>query len=367
MNKINLGIIFGGKSTEHEISLISAKNIINAADKKKYNIYPIGISKKGEFLIYVGNDYIIDSHDAKKVRLNTNGLPITFSFGQNRELIGILDQNFKIKLDVIFPVLHGVSGEDGTIQGLLEMTNIPYVGANVLGSAIGMDKEITKIILKNSGIKIANFLTFNSLERKKISFSQIVSRLGLPFFVKPVKTGSSVGVHKIKNRKDFDEGMKDAFGFDKRIIFEEAIIGREIECSVLGNENALVSLPGEVIPTHEFYSYEAKYLDENGAKFVIPAKLPEPVIKNIQEIARKTFKLLGCEGMARVDGFLKENNEFILNEINTIPGFTAISMYPKLWEVSGISQKEMIDRLIQLAVERFNKEKAIKTLFLYKR
>jgi D-alanine-D-alanine ligase len=366
MTKLNLGIIFGGKSAEHEISLISANNIITNADKNKYEIYPIGINKSGEFLLFSGNDYILDVQDAKKVRLNNNGAPVTFSFGENKEIIGISDKNLKIKLDVIFPVLHGTFGEDGTIQGLLEMASIPHVGANVLGSAIGMDKEITKKILENSGIKTAKFLSFLSSEKQSINFSNISSQLGLPFFIKPTSAGSSVGIHKIKDDKDFSEKINDAFKYSDKIICEEAIIGKEIECSVLGNENPVASLPGEVIPNHEFYSYEAKYLDENGAKFEIPAKLPELTIKNIQEIAIKSFKVLNCEGMARVDGFLKENGEFILNEINTIPGFTTISMYPKLWEASGVSYSELIDKLIQLTIERYNGEKKIQTSYTLK-
>lgn len=364
MTKLNLGIIFGGKSAEHEISLISANNIITNADKNKYEIYPIGINKNGEFLLFSGNDYILDAQDAKKVRLNNNGTPITFNFGENQEIIGISDKNLKIKLDVIFPVLHGTFGEDGTIQGLLEMANIPYIGTNVLGSAIGMDKEITKKILENSGIKTAKFLSFLSSEKQNINFPDISSQLGLPFFIKPATAGSSVGIHKIKNDENFLEKINDAFKYSNKIIIEEAIIGKEIECSVLGNENPTASLPGEVIPNHEFYSYEAKYIDENGAKFKIPVKLPESEIKNIQDIALKTYKLLECEGMARVDGFLKANGEFVLNEINTIPGFTTISMYPKLWEVSEISYPNLIDQLIQLAIERFNKENKIKTNFL---
>lgn len=366
MDRLNLGIIFGGKSAEHEISLISAKNIINAANKNKYNIYPIGINKNGEFFAYSGNDYILDYKDVKKVRLNTNGVPVTFSFGQNKELIGILDKNLKFKLDVIFPVLHGTYGEDGTIQGLFEIANIPYVGASVSGSAIGMDKEIAKRILEKSGVKIAKFLPFNISEKEKISFSQLASQLRLPFFVKPAKAGSSVGIYKIKDKKNFSEKVNNAFKFSNKIIFEETIVGREIECSILGNENPIASLPGEVIPSYEFYSYEAKYLIKNGAKFKIPVKLTDKSIKNIQEVSIKIYKLLNCEGMARVDGFLTENDEYVFNEINTIPGFTAISMYPKLWDVSGISMVDLIDRLIQFAIERFNRDKNIKTSFIYK-
>lgn len=351
MAKINLGVFFGGKSAEHEISLISAKNIINSIDKNKYNIIPIGINKNGEFLFYDNQDYILDSHDAKKVHLGSSGLPITLSFTKDKELIGIFDKNLKIKIDVAFPVLHGIFGEDGTIQGLFEMVNIPYVGAGVLSSAIGMNKDIAKKLLENTGIKMAKFLVFDISEKEKIDFSYIVSQLGCPFFIKPTNSGSSVGTHKIKNEKDFYEKLDEVFRFCDKIMCEEAIIGREIECSVLGNDNPIASLPGEVITSHEFYSYEAKYLDKNGAQLKIPADLPDKVTQKIQETAIRVFKLLRCRGMARVDGFLR-NEDYIFSEINTIPGFTPISMYPKLWEVSGISQTELIDRLIQLALEK---------------
>ncbi|MFH1079692.1 MAG: D-alanine--D-alanine ligase family protein [Pseudomonadota bacterium] len=364
MSRLNLGVIFGGRSAEHEISLISAKNIINAANKKKYNIYPIGINKKGEFLAYLGKDYILDCKDVTKVRLNTNGVPVTFSFGQSRELIGIVDKNFKFKLDVVFPVLHGTYGEDGTIQGLFEIANIPYVGAGVSGSAIGIDKEIAKRILEKSGVNIAKFSVFNIYEQELISFSKLASQLGLPFFVKPAKAGSSVGIYKIKDEKNFSEKVNDAFRFSSKVLFEEAIAGREIECSILGNDNPIASLPGEVIPNHEFYSYEAKYVIEDGAKFKIPVRLANKLIGTIQADCIKTYKLLNCEGMARVDGFLTENNEYVFNEINTIPGFTSISMFPKLWNVSGIHTDDLIDRLIQYAIERFNRDKNIKTSFV---
>jgi D-alanine-D-alanine ligase len=352
MKKINVGVFFGGKSTEHEISLISAKNIIDAADENKYNIIPISIDKNGEFLFYNNQNYILDSYNAKKVHLGSSGLPITFSFTKDKELIGTFDKNLKIKIDVAFPVLHGSFGEDGTIQGLFEMANIPYVGAGVLGSAIGMNKDTAKKLLENTGIKMAKFLVFNISEKEKIDFSYIVSQLGCPFFIKPTDSGSSVGTHKIKNEKDFYEKVDEVFRFCDKIMCEEAIIGREIECSVLGNDNPIASLPGEVITSHEFYSYEAKYLDKNGAQLKIPADLPREVVETVQKSAIKIFKLLNCKGMARVDGFVQENGDYVFNEINTIPGFTSISMYPKLWEISGISKTQLIGKLIELAMER---------------
>jgi len=364
VSKLNLGVFFGGRSAEHEISLISAKNIIDSVNIDKYDIYPIGIDKKGRFLAYSGMDYILDYRDVTRVRLNANGVPVTFSFGQSREMIGIEDRSFKITLDVIFPVLHGTYGEDGTIQGLFEIASIPYVGAGVSGSAIGMDKEIAKRILEQSGVNIAKFLVFNIYEQEIISFSKIASKLGTPFFVKPARAGSSVGIYKINDERNFSEKINDAFRFSNKVLFEEAIVGREVECSVLGNENPIVSLPGEVIPNHEFYSYEAKYVMEDGAQFKIPVKLPDKLIETIQADSIKIYKLLGCEGMARVDGFLTKNDEYVFNEINTIPGFTSISMYPKLWSVSGISTEDLIDRLVKYAIEKFNREQNIKTSFL---
>lgn len=361
MNKLNLGVIFGGKSAEHEISLISAKNIIDAANKDKYNICPIGISKRGEFLAYLGDNYILDFEDVRKVRLGNNGTPVTFSLGESNELIGVLDKNIKIKLDVIFPVLHGTYGEDGKIQGLLEMADIPYVGAGVSGSAIGMDKDVAKRLLERSGVNIAKFICFNFDEQTKICFDHIKEKLRLPFFLKPANAGSSVGIYKITDQIDFVDKIEDAFRYSNKILFEETIVGREIEISLLGNENPIASLPGEVIPNDVFYSYDAKYVNENGAAFEIPVKLSAKLIKTIQEESIKIYKSLNCEGMARIDGFITENDRYVFNEINTIPGFTSISMYPKLWNVSGIQTVDLIDRLIQYAIEKYNREKKIKT------
>lgn len=350
MDKINVGVFFGGKSAEHEISLISAKNIINTIDKNKYNVIPIGINKNGEFSFYSGEDYILDVDDPKKVHLNSNGISVTFSFGASKELVGVSDKNLKIKIDVAFPVLHGSFGEDGTIQGLFEMASIPYVGTGVLGSSIGMNKDIAKKLLENSGIKIAKFLVFNVSEKEKIDFSNIVSHLKCPFFIKPTNLGSSVGVYKIENEKDFYEKLDEIFKLCDRIMCEEMIVGREIECSVLGIENPIASLSGEIISNHGFYSYEAKYLDKDGAQLKAPADLPKEIVHKVQETAIKIFKLLGCRGMARVDGFVLKNGDYIFNEINTIPGFTKISMYPKLWEISKIPQTKLIDTLIQMAL-----------------
>jgi len=323
--KIRVGILFGGKSVEHEISILSAKNVAQAIDRKKYHISFIKIDKRGACFSKTAIFKLIQS------------------------------------VDVIFPILHGPFGEDGTVQGMLKLANIPFVGPSVLGSAICMDKEVTKRLLKEGGIGIADFLKIKDSD--PISFSEVTAKLGLPFFIKPANLGSSVGIHKVKNEKEFKVALKDAFQFDSKILIEKYIEGREVECAVLGNENPIASRVGEIIPQHEFYSYEAKYLDENGAVLKVPAELEGDLEKRIQELSLKIFKLLECEGMARVDFFLNANHEIIVNEVNTIPGFTKISMYPKLFEASGISYSNLIDRLIQLALKRFKREQKLKTTF----
>jgi D-alanine-D-alanine ligase len=265
------------------------------------------------------------------------------------------------KVDVAFPILHGPFGEDGTVQGLLKLADVPFVGAGVLGSAVGMDKDVMKRLLRDAEIPIAKFLAFEHAAQEEIHFANIKRVLGLPVFVKPANLGSSVGISKVTHRNQFTGAIREAFRYDNKILIEESIRGREIECSVLGNEHPIASLPGEIITRHDFYSYDAKYIDEKGAQLVIPAELPESITKKIQEFAIRSFKVLCCEGMARMDFFLRNQREIFVNEINTIPGFTKISMYPKLWEASGITYADLIDRLIRLALERFRREKNLKT------
>ena len=264
----------------------------------------------------------------------------------------------KEKIDVIFPVMHGPFGEDGSMQGLLKLASVPFVGAGVLGSAVGMDKEIMKKLLRDAGIPIGKFVT--SRLNDKINFKKAKKDLGLPMFIKPANMGSSVGVSKVRDEKEFKQAVREAFKYDNKILIEEFINAREIECAVLGNDFPMASVPGEIVANQEFYSYDAKYIDE-GAVAEIPAKIDKKTMKKVQELAIRTFQALNCEGMGRVDCFLKKNGEVLVNEINTIPGFTDISMYPKLWEASGISQTKLLDRLIELAVERFEKEQKLKT------
>jgi len=360
--KIRVAIIFGGKSAEHEISIISAKNVIDSIDKDKYEPIPIGIDKDGSWYLNEQSKFILESSNPKLAKINkANEKVALVPTNNSNELISITDNKNKGKIDVAFPILHGTYGEDGSIQGLLRMANIPYVGADVLGSAVGMDKDVLKRLLRDAKIPTPKFEVFNKSSIKNTSFKELTQKIGSPMFIKPANLGSSVGISKVNNKDEYKKAINIAFEYDKKIICEESIMGREIECSVLGNEEPIASLPGEIIVNSEFYSYETKYLDENGATLEIPAKLPEETIKKIQEHAVKTFKVLCCQGMARVDFFLRNNTEILVNEINTIPGFTKISMYPKLMQASGISYTDLIDRLIQLAIERFNKEQELKT------
>ena len=358
--KINVAILFGGKSAEHEVSLQSAKNVFEAINREKYNVIFIGIDKTGRWLLNEGSKILLNSENPKLIKLNKKSDPVAMVPQSSGKISNLTKDKSNLKIDVVFPILHGPFGEDGTVQGLLKLANVPFVGAGVLGSAIGMDKDVMKRLLRDAKIPIGNFKTVR-IEKPVPDFKDIKNTLGLPFFIKPANMGSSVGISKIHNKTEYLDKLKYAFKFDTKILIEEYIKGREIECSVLGNENPIASFPGEVKSSHEFYSYDAKYIDENGAVLEIPAKLPGKKIKEIQDLAIRTFKALECEGLGRVDFFLKDNGKIIVNEINTIPGFTKISMYPKLWEATGISYAELIDRLIQLAMERFQKERKLIT------
>jgi D-alanine-D-alanine ligase len=363
-NKMRVAIIFGGKSAEHEISIISAKNVIDAVNKEKYEPVPIGIDKDGTWYLNDESKFMLESSNPKLAKINKADIQVALvPKNSSNELVSISDSSNRGKVDVAFPVLHGTYGEDGSIQGLLRMANIPYVGADVLGSAVGMDKDVLKRLLRDAKIPTPKFEVFDKKTIENISFDELVGKLGKTMFVKPANLGSSVGISKVNKESEFNKAVKEAFRYDKKIIIEEAIEGREIECSVLGNEEPIASLPGEIVVNSGFYSYETKYLDEEAARLEVPAKLPEKIVKKVQERAVETFKTLCCSGMARVDFFLRDNGEILVNEINTIPGFTRISMYPKLWEASGIPYSELIDRLIQLAIDRFKKEQKLRTSF----
>ncbi len=360
MGRINVGILFGGKSPEHEVSLRSARNIFKAIDRDKYNPVLIPIDKSGRWFIDPNLVSFFEGEEELK-SLDQTGESVILAPQSDGILRNIRGED-EVKLDVIFPVLHGPFGEDGTVQGLLKLANLPFVGPSVLGSAVGMDKDIMKRLLRDAGLPIGKFIVFKS-EENILEYEEVENKLGSPFFVKPANMGSSVGVSKVSNKEEYLKAIQYAFDYDLKIIIEEFIEGREIECSVLGNEDPIASIPGEVIPTHDFYSYEAKYTDDSGAVLEIPAKLSDEKTKEIQEVSIKTFKVLSCEGLGRVDSFLKKDGSIFINEINTIPGFTSISMYPKLFEESGIKYKDLIDKLIQLAIERFKKENKLKTSY----
>lgn len=364
MRKINVGILFGGKSAEHEVSLQSAKNVLDAIDKEKYDVTLIGIDKTGRWYLNDQSQFLLNSHDPKFIALEKTDKEVVLLPGdEGQQLLCISDHKASSKIDVVFPILHGPYGEDGTVQGLLKLANIPFVGPGVLGSAVGMDKDVAKRLLRDAGIPIAKFMVAYKWDQDSLNFNEVVQNLGLPLFVKPANAGSSVGVSKVKNEEQFNKALDEAFAFDTKILIEECIVGREVECAVLGNEQPIASSVGEVVAQKDFYSYEAKYIDENGALLEIPAKLPPEAVSLIQEQAIKAFKVLCCEGLARVDFFLTKDNIAVINEINTIPGFTKISMYPKLWEISGISYKELIDKLIQLALARHAREQQLQTSY----
>lgn len=353
MKKITVAIFFGGKSAEHEVSVRSARTVFEALNRKKYNVIAVAISKEGNLL---SPEQSIDIIENDKWPSKNDFEMATVSQGEN----SIVSDGKKVFFDVVFPVLHGPYGEDGTMQGLLKLAFVPFVGPGVLGSAVGMDKDVTKRLLRDANIPVGDFLAFNKNEVNLISFKSVKKRLGMPMFIKPANLGSSVGVFKIHNEKEFVSAIKKAFFYDTKILIEKYIDGREIECAIMGNEKLQVSIPGEIKPTHEFYSYDAKYIDENGATLSIPAKVSPVIAKKIQNLSKKTCEALCCDGMARVDFFLTPENKIYVNEINTIPGFTSVSMFPKLWEASGISNEKLVDLLIGFAMNRFENEKKLK-------
>lgn len=344
-SKKYIGIFFGGRSAEHDVSLMSAKNVIDALDKEKFEPVLIGINKNGHWYLQH------QKNDLSAINSSSDNLLAIYP-GTN-ELI--CADGHKIKIDVALPILHGPFGEDGTIQGLFEMLNIPYIGPGVLGSAVCMDKEVMKRLLQNANIATAPYKTFKIHQKDNIIANDIFEELGETLFVKPANMGSSVGVKKVKDPTELIEATNNAFKYDTKIIIESAIEGLEIECAILGNHEPQASIIGQIIPRPgDFYSYEAKYLDENGAILQIPAKISDQATQKARDVAIRTFQVLECKGLSRVDMFVTNNDEIIVNEVNTIPGFTKISMYPKLWQASGMAYSDLISKLIDLAIENFN-------------
>src|SRR5580704_14476225 len=385
MKKIRVGILFGGRSGEHEISLLSAASVFNAIDKNKYEVVPIGITKEGRWVTAADAERLLQGkvEDHKHLRAGDpeatpgaavlakgeavvvppepqkHGSLTPFETDASSHTLTRRATDRAIDVDVIFPVLHGTFGEDGTIQGLLELADLPYVGAGVLGSAAGMDKDIMKALFRAAGLPIVKHVTLlrSDWDGDHKKTEKAVDRaLKYPVFVKPANLGSSVGISKAHNRKELGPAIYEAAKFDRKIVIEQGVGGakhkaREIECSVLGNDRPQASVHGEIVPVKEFYDYAAKYLDE-GSELIIPAKLTKAETKKVQDLAVRAFQAVDCSGLARID-FLMDHKtrKLFLNEINTMPGFTAISMYPKLWAASGLQYSDLIDRLIQLGID----------------
>jgi D-alanine-D-alanine ligase len=355
-NKMQIGVIFGGRSSEHEVSLRSARFIISMLSPEKYNVTCIGITKDGHWL---SGENVLDAFVSNQT---DNLWPVTilpepgsntlYAFRQNGNDVVLEPQT---QLDVVFPVVHGTFGEDGTLQGLLEMAGLAYVGAGVLGSAVGMDKALFKDVLRAHNLPVVDTViaTMMDVHQHLSELLDEAEEIGpYPLFVKPANMGSSVGITKCRSRSDLMEGVLDALRFDRRILIERGIHAREIEVSVMGNEDPQVSLPGEIRPKADFYTYAAKYLDDT-SELIIPAELDAETTQTTQQIALQVYKAVDCAGLARVDFLMdKDSGQLFVNEINTMPGFTSISMYPKLWEASGIPGQELIDRLIEYAIER---------------
>ncbi len=361
--KLHLGIIFGGRSAEHEVSLQSARNIIEAIDRDKYDLTLIGIDRDGQWYLNDTSHFLLASQNPELLKLNEASQALVLRPGSGgQQLVKVSDMTHLPALDVVFPVLHGTYGEDGAVQGLLRMAGVPFVGSGILGSAVGMDKDVMKRLLVQAEIPTAEWVTLRSPDQADLAAIQ--AEIGnFPWFVKPANLGSSVGIHKIKQASDLMPALLDAFSYDHKVLVERGITGREIECSVLGNQDPIVSVPGEIKVQAEFYSYEAKYIDADGAVLQIPAELDPEVRAEVQALAIKTFQVLEAEGLARVDCFLTPDNQIYMNEINTLPGFTQVSMYPKLWEASGIGYRDLLDRLISLALSRSQREKELRTRF----
>jgi D-alanine-D-alanine ligase len=359
VKKIRLGILFGGRSGEHEVSLTSAASVIEALDREKYEIVPIGITREGHWRVGASAEKLLESPRALPAILE-NGNPVTASVDPTRPALISLNSRAPAQdpapaVDVVFPLLHGTFGEDGTVQGLLELAGIPFVGAGVLGSAVGMDKDVMKRLFRDAGLPVVPWVLVmrDEWESDPTPVRKLIEKpLRYPLFVKPANLGSSVGISKVHKRGELAAAMDLAARYDRKIIVENGLDAREIECSVLGNDQPEASVPGEVIPVNEFYDYEAKYV-KAGSELIIPAKLAAAQTKRVRQFAVRAFQAIDCAGMARVDFLVtRKTGKVYVNEINTIPGFTPISMYPKMWEASGLPYPKLLDRLIQLAVER---------------
>ena len=379
--KIRVGVLFGGRSGEHEISLRSALTVMSAMDPRRYEVVPIGIARDGKWYLRPDAIGLLKAATPKLRGLGRGGIPVSIPLYPGRHALMSLPANGsgtahrrKSKepmpgpLDVIFPVLHGTYGEDGTMQGMLELASVAYVGAGVLGSAVGMDKDAQKRLLREAGIPVVRYraLTRSAADDDPTLGSRFAAELGYPVFVKPNALGSSIGVSRVADAAGLAAALADAFQYDRKVLIEASCSGREFECAVLGNDHPEASLPGEIVVKggHDFYSYDSKYVDATGSEAQIPANVPEAVTARIRELSTAAFRALDLRGMARVDFLARADlSEIFVNEVNTIPGFTAISMYPKMWEASGVPLPQLIDRLIQLALEEHRERAGLKFIF----
>ena len=351
--RLRVALLFGGRSAEHDVSVMSARNVFRALDPARYDTIPIGITRSGAWLVCsleAGAFPLAVPESGPRVALVPGGGGRLAILGETEGAPADLSR----MVDVVFPVLHGPFGEDGTVQGAAEIAGVPYVGSGVLGSAAAMDKDVAKRLMRDGGLPIARFLTF--VRGDAPAFEAVVAELGRPVFVKPARLGSSVGISKAGTGQEFAQALAEAFRHDRKILVEEYVRGREIECGVLEGEDGSLtaSLPGEIAPSnrHGFYTYEAKYLDEEGAAIRVPADLPPEVSDKVRNLSIEAFRALGCEGLARIDFFLREDGKLVVNEVNTLPGFTNISMYPKVMEAAGIGYADLVDRLIRHALAR---------------
>jgi D-alanine-D-alanine ligase len=368
--KLRVGVIFGGRSGEHEVSIASAASVMEALDKDKYEIVPIGISREGRWLAGVEPRQLAGGSTMEEAAQQSNATAVAITGDPTRHGLIALDDAPSTgplpPLDIALPVLHGTYGEDGALQGLLEMAGVAYAGCGVLGAALGMDKEKAKLIFRSVGLPVVEWLVARRHEVDRdcaAVLDRIEARFPYPIFVKPANTGSSVGVGKARSRAELEEALLSALEYDSKALVEPGVNCRELECATLGNAEPIASVVGEVVPSREFYDYRAKYLD-NASRLFIPAEIPQETAAAIRRMAVEAFVALELSGLARVDFFLdKDSGAVYLNEVNTMPGFTQISMYPKLWEASGIPYPELLDRLIQLGLERYAEKQAIRTTY----
>jgi D-alanine-D-alanine ligase len=360
--RLRVGVIFGGRSGEHEVSVMSARGILKALDPARFEPVLIGIDRQGSWSL-IESRALLGQGTVGAERVGEGALVPTREVSttalERRELS---DLRNRFGVDVFFPIVHGTQGEDGALQGLLEMAGAPYVGCGVLGSAIGMDKDVAKRLLRDADLPVVDYIVARAGHDHSGLAQRVQAELGYPCFVKPANLGSSVGVSKVRSAAEFPGALAEAFRYDRKLVIERAIAAREIETAVLGLAQPEVSLPGEIVPKHEFYSYEAKYLDPNGAELVVPARLTDEQTREVQRLSLRAFEALELEGLARVDFFLdRDSGQWFVNEVNTLPGFTEVSMYARMWQHTGLSYRDLVTRLIELALTRFEARRALET------